>query len=207
MSERDVQVTRVDLLRHGKCQGGEIYRGTTDVPLSEDGWAQMRAAVGESGEWQRVVTSPLKRCHEFADQCADRLGVPLDIEPGIREMDFGEWEGQKVEDVWRADPDFVSSYYRDPGLVTPPGGESTRDAQERAVRGWARIVDQFAGEHLLLVCHGGIIRLLLSHLLDLPLSSIARMHVPYASMAQVQVHHRNGEDFAILMSLNAGSEP
>lgn len=206
MSTREGQVTRIDLLRHGKCQGGEIYRGRTDVALHKEGWAQMHAAVTVPRRWQRVVSSPLKRCREFAAQCADKLQLPLQVEPGFKEMDFGEWEGQLLQDVWRADPDFVSSYYSDPGAVTPPGGEPAVAAQARAVQCWGRLVDEFAGEHILVVSHGGIIRLLVSHLLNLPLSSIARLHVPYASLTQVQVHHRDGGDFPVLMSLNGGSE-
>lgn len=204
MSAREGQVTRIDLLRHGKCQGGEIYRGRTDVPLDDEGWAQMDAAVAVARSWQRVVTSPLQRCHTFAGECAHRFQLPLEIEPGFKELDFGEWEGQLVQEVWQANPDFVSSYYADPGAVTPPGAESTAEAKARAVQSWNYLLGKFSGEHILLISHGGIIRLLLSHLLGLPLSSIASLHIPYASLTEVQVHHRNGEDFPILMSLNAG---
>ncbi len=55
--------TTIDLLRHGACEGGEIFRGSSDVALSEQGWQQMRAAIAdETAPWQAVVSSSLQRC-------------------------------------------------------------------------------------------------------------------------------------------------
>jgi alpha-ribazole phosphatase len=205
MSSQEEQITNVGLLRHGTCRGGEIYRGRTDVQLNEEGWGQMEQAISASAGWQRIVTSPLLRCREFAEHYAARLGVPLQVDPTMKEMDFGDWEGRLLQDVWQADPELVSRFYEDPGSVTPPGGEPTAAAQFRIAEGWWALIQERTGEHILLVCHGGVIRLLLSHLLDLPLSSIARLHIPYASMARVQVHHRDSGDFPVLLSLNSGS--
>ena len=206
MNESKEPVTNIDLLRHGHCQGGEIYRGRTDVQLSEEGWSQMEQAINGPAKWQRIVTSPLLRCREFSERCAERMDLPLQVDATLKEMDFGDWEGRLLQDVWQADPDLVSRFYDDPGSVTPPGGESTADAQSRIVKGWQALMQERSGEDLLLVCHGGVIRLLLSHLLDLPLSSIVRLHIPYASMSRVQVHHRDSGDFSALLSLNSGSK-
>jgi len=196
-------VTTVDLLRHGRCKGGEIYRGRTDVPLHEDGWRQMEAAIADLDAWQRVVTSPLSRCADFARRCAEQLDLPLQVEPALQEMDFGDWEGRQLQEVWRGDPQLVSRYYDDPGSVTPPGAEPASEARLRVARVWDALLAQCAGEKMLLISHGGVIRLLLSHLLELPLSSIARLHIPYASITRVQVHHRDSGDFPVLLSLNA----
>ncbi|MEW6253578.1 MAG: histidine phosphatase family protein, partial [Planctomycetota bacterium] len=62
--------TLIDLMRHGEPVGGRRYRGQVDDPLSEKGWAQMRAAVGEAAPWHHVVSSPLLRCREFAETLA-----------------------------------------------------------------------------------------------------------------------------------------
>jgi len=205
MSLGEDQVTNIDLLRHGTCRGGEIYRGRTDVQLNEEGWSQMEQAISASASWQCIVTSPLLRCREFAEHSAARLDLPLQVDSTMREMDFGDWEGRLLQEVWQADPELVSRFYDDPGSVTPPGGEPTVDAQSRIAEGWRALMQERSGEHILLVCHGGVIRLLLSYLLDLPLSSIARLHIPYASMTRVQIHHRDSGDFPVLLSLNSGS--
>ncbi len=67
-------VTTVDLLRHGEPEGGNKYRGALDDPLSELGWAQMRAATGDRCPWQAIVSSPLRRCAAFARELANRHG-------------------------------------------------------------------------------------------------------------------------------------
>jgi alpha-ribazole phosphatase len=207
MPAQDDLVTTVDFLRHGACQGGYIYRGRTDVELSPEGWRQMEQAIDTSGGWQRVVTSPLLRCRIFAQHCAKQLRLPLAVIPELQEINFGSWEGQLVQDVRQADPVLLSRYYEDPTAVTPPGGEPTVDAQQRMLRGWRTVLRDFAGEHLLLVCHGGVIRLLLSHLLDMPLRTSPRLYVPYASLSRVRIYHRDGIEFPVLSSFNRRDVP
>mgnify|MGYP003647683723 FL=1 len=207
MSTSDETVTTIDLLRHGACDGGEIYRGRTDVALSTEGWQQMVQATASAARWQAVATSPLQRCRTFAEHCASRFDIPILVIDALREMDFGEWEGRLLQDVWRSDADLVSRFYADPGTVTPPGGEPVAAAQSRVVEAWKTLLQATAGQHLLLVCHGGVIRLLLSHLLQMPLATIARLHIPYASIARVQVYRRDGHDFPVLMALNSSGEP
>lgn len=203
MPSQAEKVTTVDLLRHGACQGGEIYRGRTDVALSSAGWQQMEKAIAIAADWQTVVTSPLSRCRVFAEHCATQFKIPLEVVAGLQEIDFGQWEGKLLQDVWRSDAQLVSQFYNDPGAITPPGGEPTTVAQQRVVESWGNLMQACSGQHLLMVCHGGVIRLLLSHLLHMPLSAIARLHIPYASISRVQVYHRDGGDFPVLMSLNS----
>ena len=63
-------LTTIDLIRHGEPVGGSKYRGQTDDPLSEKGWEQMRAAVGDHRPWEAILTSPLARCRAFAEKLA-----------------------------------------------------------------------------------------------------------------------------------------
>jgi alpha-ribazole phosphatase len=206
MSPQMEPVTTIHLLRHGACQGGDIYRGRTDVPLSIEGWQQMQQTVSTGANWQRIVTSPLLRCREFAQYCADRFDVPLQVEAALQEMDFGQWEGRLVQEVWQENPELAARFYDNPAEVTPPGGESSAAAQSRIVATWQGLLQQFVGDRLLLVCHGGVIRLLLAHLLGMPLAAVMRLYIPYASLAQVRVYHRETGDVAALMSLNC-SDP
>tara|TARA_B110000503_G_scaffold25349_1_gene40042 strand:- start:8187 stop:8813 length:627 start_codon:yes stop_codon:yes gene_type:complete len=205
-AQREV-VTTIDLLRHGACEGGEIYRGRTDVVLSSEGWQQMEQATATPANWQSVVTSPLQRCRTFAEHCASRFQIPLQVVTDFREMDFGDWEGRLLKEVWRSEAQTVSAFYDDPSAVTPPGGEPTVMVQERVAAAWQALVQQCAGQHLLLVCHGGVIRLLLGHLLNMPLATIARLHIPYASISRIQVYQSEGREFPVLMSLNASCDP
>lgn len=195
--------TTIDLLRHGACEGGEIYRGTTDVNLSAQGLEQMNRAVASPADWQHVISSPLVRCKNFAKTCSSNLELPLTIESGFREIDFGEWEGRLVADVWRDDRERVENFFADPAQASPPGGEHVNDVVTRVAGAWSELMSKHAGEHLLLVSHGGVMRILISYLLGMPLASISRLHVPYACMARLSVIHRDEGQFPVLVSLNS----
>ena len=98
--------TLVDFLRHGEPVGGRRYRGDgVDDPLSEKGWQQMWAAVGDPVPWQRVVSSPLQRCHAFALALAERHRLPLRVEQRFREVGQGAWEGLTPDQIRQRDPD------------------------------------------------------------------------------------------------------
>ncbi len=96
--------TTVDLLRHGEPEGGQKFRGAVDDPLSQRGWEQMRAVVGDYHDWHAIVSSPLIRCAAFAHELAERLNRPLEIVPEFIELSFGVWEGRSVAEVHAADP-------------------------------------------------------------------------------------------------------
>ena len=109
-------VTVVDLLRHGECTDGDCFRGSRDVALSENGWQQMdRAIKNHAGPnqqqpyWQVIVTSPLVRCADFAGVLAREQQLTLQIEPELRELHFGEWEGQAVDHVWQTQAAAISA--------------------------------------------------------------------------------------------------
>lgn len=195
-------VTTIDVLRHGACEGGEIYRGSIDVELSTEGWQQMSSTVESLGHWQRVVTSPMLRCRQFAEYYADNASLPLMMDDRFREMDFGEWEGREVKEVWRSEPDLIKAYYDDPVSVTPPGGEPILDVQARIVSAWESLLDSHAGERILLVAHSGVIRLLLAHLLKMPLVSISTLDVPYACITRLKVFHHDSGNISVLLSHN-----
>jgi len=202
MTPHKETVTTIDLLRHGACEGGEIYRGSIDVALSSEGWRQMHTAVDALGNWQQVVTSPLIRCRQFAEQYAGHQDLPLLADNRFRELDFGEWEGRKVKEVWQSEPDLIRAYYEDPVSVTPPGGEPILNAQARIVSGWEAVLGSHMGSRILLVVHSGVIRLLLAHLLKMPMTSISTLDVPYACITRLKVFHHNEGNTPVLLSHN-----
>jgi len=164
----------------------------------------MHAAV-TAGAWQRIVTSPLIRCRQFAEQCAAEWQVPVHVEHGFRELDFGEWEGCEVARVWSEDRERAQAYFSDPGQGGPPGGEPTAAFARRTAAAWDRTLLEYRGEHLLLVQHGGTIRALLTHVLAMPLSSLQRFDVPYAALSRICVHHSSRGDFPRLEFHNIGA--
>jgi alpha-ribazole phosphatase/probable phosphoglycerate mutase len=182
-------VTTVDLLRHGEPAGGVRYRGSIDDPLSETGWAQMRAAVDDHCPWHAVVSSPLRRCAEFARELSRRHQLPLSIAPGFREISFGEWEGHTVAEVMAANPEALSRFWRDPLNHPPPNGEPLLACNRRVAAAWHGLLRHQSGRHVLLVAHGGVIRIVLRQVLDMPLKRLWRLEVPYATFSRIRVYH------------------
>jgi broad specificity phosphatase PhoE len=159
--------TLVDFIRHGEPVGGRRYRGDgVDDPLSEKGWRQMRAALGGQRPWQRVVTSPLQRCHAFALSLAEQNGLPLTVETRFREVGLGAWEGLTPDDILRDDPDAYAAFYRDPQRNRPRGAETLEAFGTRVAAALEDVFVACAGEHVLVVAHAGVIRAALGHVLQ-----------------------------------------
>ncbi len=188
----------IDLLRHGEPEGGVRFRGWVDDPLSAAGWEQMRSAAGETCHWDAVVTSPLRRCAEFAAELAGRHRLPLETDPRFKEMGFGAWEGLTPAEVARNDAARLENFWRDPAAFPPPGGESLAAVQARVAEGWRDLLAKHAGRRVLLVCHGGVIRLVLAEVLGIPLPKLFRLHVPFASLSRIRVE---GEGESVLPQL------
>lgn len=175
-------MTFVGLLRHGEVTGGAVYRGRTDDPLSLIGWAQMRAATEGLCSWDLIVSSPLQRCAAFAGEFAQTHGAPLVEEERLVEIDFGEWEGRSAAQLMWESPAALADFWRDPLNHPPPGGESLGQFQERVVAAWEALCRNHAGKRLLLVTHGGVIRMLLSHLQARPLDRMMEIEVEHAAL-------------------------
>ena len=183
---------RFDLLRHGEPVGGKRYRGQSDDPLSETGWAQMWAAVGEQCDWTRIISSPLSRCAAFAEALAEHHGLPLEFEPRFREIGFGEWEGRTSEELAHAVPEQLARFHADPVAGRPPGAEPVADFIARIAAGWSDWVECSRGESVLIVAHSGTLRALIGQVLALSPAALFRIKVPYAGHARIELDPERG---------------
>lgn len=175
-----VSRVQIDLLRHGECEGGAIFRGSLDVALTDNGWQQMQQGLAELNTgWSRVVSSPLIRCRRFAAEVANSNGLPLVQEPDLREICFGDWEGQPVAQVWREQAELCSAWSRAPDAHTPPAGESFTQFKKRVLRALAELERRYPSERLLLVTHGGVIKLLLTEALGTGAAGMMQLNVGY----------------------------
>ncbi|WP_245932363.1 histidine phosphatase family protein [Isoalcanivorax indicus] len=178
----------IDLLRHGEPEGGVMYRGQRDDPLSETGWAQMRQAAAGIRHWQHVISSPLQRCQAFARQLADERGLPLSVNPALREISFGDWEGLTPEQVEARDGGRLAAFWADAERHPPPGGEPISLFHQRVAAAWHALLDTPPAEHLLIVAHGGVIRMILAEVLGLsPARAMAGFQVPFACRTRVRM--------------------
>lgn len=180
-------VTTVDLMRHGEPVGGKKYRGQMDDPLSEKGWAQMRAAVADHCPWNAIVSSSLRRCREFAEELASRHALPLRIDPRFMEIGFGEWEGRTAAELLQEDSERLHRFWSDPLNNTPPGAESLAELRQRVIGAWNALLEEYRGQHVLLVGHAGMMRMIIRHVLDMPLDRLFRLQVAQAGISRIRI--------------------
>lgn len=195
--------TLIDLMRHGEPEGGRLYRGQIDHPLSELGWQQMREQVPVNTPWQQIVTSPLQRCAAFAEDLARQTGLPLAYEPRLMEIGFGDWEGKTAAELEQADKQAFFAFYDDPLHNTPPGAEPLAEFQQRILAAWQDLLSQYQQRHVLVVAHGGSIRIIMAQVLGMPLESIFRLEVPYASISRIEIMGK-GPDTQAQLKFHAG---
>ena len=178
--------TVVDLLRHGDPVGGRRYRGQLDDALSERGWEQMWQAVGGRTEWQQIVTSPLQRCHAFATALGERHGMPVEDDPRLAEVGFGDWEGKTRAELEALIPGQVSRFYQDPVGNRPHGAEPLDEFVARVAAGFNAVLTAYRGQSVLVVAHAGVIRAILSHILSMPPQAMYRINVANAGMTRLK---------------------
>jgi len=178
--------TVLDLMRHGEPVGGRKYRGQIDDPLSEKGWAQMQAAVGDAAPWTRIVSSPLLRCRAFAETLAARHGLPLALDDRLKEVGFGVWEGKTTTEIEQDAPGTLARFKADPVHARPAGAEPLADFQARVAAGLDAIVAQQRDQHVLVVGHAGVLRMALAWALHIPLQHAYRIEVASASLTRLR---------------------
>ena len=177
----------LDLLRHGETELGGGLRGSLDDALTEKGWAQMRAAVLERGPWDRLVSSPLQRCARFAEELGTQLNLPVSLEKDLQELHFGAWEGQSAAALMEIDAEGLGLFWADPYSFTPPEGEPVSDFSDRVLDAVSRLHRAYAGQLVLLISHGGVMRLLLAQARGLPREQLLNVEVGHGGLFSLRV--------------------
>jgi len=178
---------RLDLLRHGETELGGGLRGSLDDALTDAGWTQMRSAVIEQGPWDRLISSPLQRCARFAEELGSQLGLPLQLDKDLQELHFGAWEGKSAAALMETDAEALGLFWADPYSFTPPQGERVEDFSTRVLAAVARLHAAYAGERVLLISHGGVMRLLLAQARGLPREQLLNVEVGHGALFSLRV--------------------
>ena len=147
----------------------------------------MRHAVGECHPWQQIVTSPMLRCAEFARELSDRWRIPLSVEERFREVGFGVWEGKTSKEIKHDDPLRIHRFRLEPERLRPEGAEPLEVFAERVGGAWEDLIQHYEGQHILVVAHAGVIRMILSRVLGIPLGNLYRIQVGNAAVSRVKI--------------------
>ncbi|WP_298569110.1 bifunctional RNase H/acid phosphatase [Streptomyces luteogriseus] len=180
------------LLRHGETPLTPQKRfsgsGGTDPSLSDTGREQAERAaamLARRGTIQAVVSSPLARTRETAGIVAARLGLDVSIDDGLRETDFGAWEGLTFAEVRERHPDDLNAWLASPDAEPTGGGESFAATATRLAATRDKLVAAHAGRTVLLVTHVTPIKTLVRLALGAPPESLFRMELSAASLSVV----------------------
>lgn len=170
----------IDLLRHGDT-GQSSYRGQFDDPLSALGWAQLRAATVRR-RWDSIVTSSLCRCADFARELATQQGVPLRVDSRLAEYHFGHWQGISIERLAQEQAVALGQFWADPVTNPPPGAEPFATFRDRLSAALNDIAKEATAQRVLVVTHGGVIRLLRCESEARGFGDMTSIDVPHASL-------------------------
>ncbi|MBT3150814.1 bifunctional RNase H/acid phosphatase [Streptomyces sp. CHD11] len=180
------------LLRHGETPLTPQKRfsgsGGSDPSLSGTGRGQaerVAEALARRGTVQAVVASPLARTRETAGIVAARLGLDVSVEDGLRETDFGAWEGLTFGEVRERHPDDLNAWLSSPDAEPTGGGESFAATAARVSAARDRLVAAYAGRTVLLVTHVTPIKTLVRLALGAPPEALFRMELSAASLSAV----------------------
>jgi alpha-ribazole phosphatase len=176
------------------------FQGQSDIPLNETGTNQVKA-LGEhlaKEEFDHIYSSDLKRAFQTAKSVAKFQKCPLEKEPRLRELNFGQWEGLTYQQIKQRDPKALTDWLEIPTEISPPGGESLAMLTGRV----QQVIEDIRRKHnqnrILLVAHGGPIQILLCLALELPNTSYWQFSIKQASLSELQYYPQG----AIIKRLN-----
>ena len=195
-----IPITHIDLIPSAAVDAGEVFCGSLDSPLSSDGLKDLKKAVRRKSGWDVVISSPKVRCVHFAEWIAQKHSLPLHQKKAFAEMDFGAWEGSFPHAVMEQSEEKLLLWWSDPALAKPPKGEAFASFQKRVQRGWQQLLKQHKGQHILLITHPGVVRVLLSDVLGMPSRNFFSLQVEHGKISRVRVTHDEGGLWSYVMT-------
>jgi broad specificity phosphatase PhoE len=183
--------TRLYLLRHGEVEARyhRVFGGKIDMELSPLGHEQVAALADYFRRHPPHVmySSPMKRVQQTLAPLAKWTELNPIILPGLREVDFGTWTGLGWEQVYERFKVSAYDWLKELEAGSIAGAESTADFRERVGESLQQILTESAHKEVAVVAHGGVIRMLLAILLELPFAKMSIFDVEYASITKVKI--------------------
>ncbi len=193
------------LLRHGETLLTPEKRfsgsGGSDPALSEKGlWQAARAAeeLAARGTIQAIVSSPMQRTRQTAEAVAGRLGLDVRVEEGLRELDFGDWEGLTFAETQERYPEDLAAWLGSAKAKPTGGSESFTTLTHRVGVARDKILARYSGKTVLVVSHVSPIKTLVRVALGAPPDSLYRMELSAASFCAVQYYSDGNASLRLL---------
>ncbi len=180
--------TTIAFVRHGQTPTtGKVLPGRArGLHLADQGRAQAQAAadrLGAYGKVAAVYASPLERTRETAAPIAKALGLPVSVERGLLECDFGEWTGRELKELYKL-PEW-QQVQRTPSMFRFPAGESFLEMQARTSDAVRRIVAAHPGQVVVCVSHADPIKVVVADAMGSHLDHFQRFGVSPCSITVI----------------------
>lgn len=182
------------LARHGRVSDSHAgFLGRTDLPLSPRGRreAEALAQALRGRRVDRMVSSPKKRALETAEAISAALGLDVEIDSDLREIDFGEWEGRSFHEICLQDHEAVERWAEFDLDFAPPGGEAIGDFLTRVRTALGRLTGD-PSNSVLAVAHGGVVRHALCQVLGLSPRQYLIFDIQPASLTTLRMFGKDG---------------
>ena len=178
-------------LRHGETEASKTggFCGTSDVELTPEGMMMAKdfAVAYQSVPWKAIFCSPMRRTIATAKPLCELTGMEMQLRDGLKEIDFGKWEGKTPAEVNR---DFHDEYVRwqsEPGWNAPPDGERAIDIARRSSEVIEEIETNYPDGNVLVVAHKATIRIMLCSLLGIDVGRYRdRISMPVAAVSVLE---------------------
>ena len=192
---------RLYFMRHGETVWNteRRYQGMTDIELSEEGLRQAECAAKrfKNIKIDKIYASPLKRAMKTAEKIAAEKGLEIISEDDFREIHFGEWEGKTVPELTEKYGESYTNFIREPHKYGFPGEGSVENVINRIKPGIDRLIAEEKG-NVLIVSHGGIIRLMIMYIMGLDSSWFTKMWINNTGVSIIEI--KDGRK--LLLTLN-----
>lgn len=200
-------MVRFIVVRHGLTTYNKlhIYQGQYDSPLDEVGIRQAEyAAERLAAEFRidAIYASDLSRTVDTATPLANRLGLEIRKDAGLREIDVGDWSNRPVAEVWKESSEAVRTYRETPGIFRFPNGETFAEVIARASAVFERIAAEHDGETVAVFSHGGTIRSVLAYWQGIPVEEMHRVKT-LPNTAVTVAEYENGKVTITLLGDNS----
>ncbi|MCK5725692.1 MAG: histidine phosphatase family protein [Thiotrichaceae bacterium] len=189
-----VKATLIDCLRHGEIETKGLFCASANKNLSTKGIKQMQDST-QKGHWDIIISSPFLRCSQMAHSLASKKNIPIEIINDFTEMDFGHWINQPIAQLWQNHSKQLQQLWQHPKSFIAPEGESILNFQQRVIKAWKTLLKNHQNKKILLITHAGVIRILLSHCLDIPLKNTQTFEIRHAHYLRLAYYHDDTYSF------------
>ncbi len=187
--------TKIFMIRHGEVANAldRCYNGHNDVDLSSEGLRQMKLIADRLNEKpiKAVYSSDLQRASKGARMIAGRHSLAPIVLKELRELNYGIWEGRRLDEIKRLYPDDVIDRYNNIEHYRIQGGETLLEMRERVLSAVNNIINQHKGDAVVIVSHGGVNRVVLLWSLNMALKDFYRLQQNYAALNIINFYNND----------------